>query len=121
MKETKYIVSYGGGLDSTAMLVGLKEQGMTKLDKLQLELYPIPDFNTCSGPIDYEKRCEKISALRSAFRLGAARAEGAFAEWCDNDGWKYQGNHLWEQSCVKGNGTRKTTAQLYQLWQQSLS
>lgn len=51
-----------------------------------------------------------------AFLAGAAFAGPAFAEWCSENDWFFWKDGIW----MKKGQKDKTTAELYQLWQQSI-
>lgn len=63
------------------------------------------------GPVRYKE-------MVNAFSAGYEAAEGLFAEWCSKSGWFYLSiPQMWRNKISRKT---VTTAELYQLWQQSL-
>lgn len=74
------------------------------------------------NPPGSRKAKDKQEAHTKSFLAGAAHAEGAFAEWILTRFSSIEfikGEYKWWDKTI--GGRHFTTAELYQLWQQSLS
>lgn len=71
----------------------------------------MPEFPYGEATVSYKLR-------ETAFLAGYEAAEGAFAEWCSENGWCFISGRGWFKN--KTLIFEVTTTELYQLWQQSL-